>query len=503
MKICIGSTDTFNGGTIVVGNDVNAADGTCASSLPYIIFTSSNWAIKTVKVKGSRGTVGVTSDTNYSIQFSIISSDTTLSAIQIADVSMKNIDIDGSASFFVRTQLTGLTSGTLSIKLNNTQSLSLSLIGNDTFQTPLINGSIYSISIQSQPTGSTCAFISVPYGTISSTHVTIQIECVGGYIFNGTLFSTSTPPTLSQGFLGIQTIAGSFPTTITSGNIDGISTSARFNNPIAITMDSVNIYVADIFNSSVRKVRISDGFTSTLASITGPHGVATDGSNVYVTSYNTHKVFKVSILSGTVTTLAGTGVSGDVIGPAATAQFNTPTYLTTDGTCVYVSDRVNGKIKQIDIATGNVTTVSSGFVFPDGIATDGTNIYVADTNAHKVYRVLISTGVKTLIAGTGVAGGADNATGTSATLNAPYGITVDGSFIYVLEGTGKRFRRISATSPYAVVTIVAQSNGYADGVFGTAQFCAGGANCDSSITTDGVTLYMADRYTHSIRKLYY
>lgn len=44
--------------------------------------------------------------------------------------------------------------------------------------------------------------------------------------------------------------------------------------------------------------------------------------------------------------------------------------------------------------------------------------------------------------------------------------------------------------------------GYTDGTLGsTAQICTSGNPCDSSLTTDGVFLYIADRYNHSIRKI--
>ncbi len=504
IKICIKSTDISNGGIIVVGNDVNAADGTCASSRPYISFSSSNWAIKTIKVKGSRGTVGIAGDTKFSIQFNAMSSDTILSNIKIADVPLKNLDIDGSASFFVLTQLSGLSSGTLSLKLNNTQSLSLSLNGNDTFHAPLSNGNIYSISIQSQPIGYNCAFISLPFGTISSNHVTIQIKCVSGYLFNGTLLSTSNPPTLNQSFAGLVTLAGSFPATAANGNVDGAGTVARFDNPIAITSDGTNIYVADLSNNAIRKIAIGTNTVSTLATINSlPHGVATDGVNVYVAAYGSHTIFKVEIATGTVTTLAGSAPAGDVVGDGASAKFSDPTYLTTDGVNLFVVDRGNGKVKQIVLSTGIVSTVVSALNSPNGIATDGVNLYIAETGSHQIIKYAISSGMQFIVAGTtGVSGNVDNATGLLAKFNNPFGLTMDGSYLYILEGTGRNLKKMLLASPNSVTTILAQNDGYSDGAIGSAQFCVVGS-CDTSITFDGNFLYFADRFNHSIRKLYY
>ena len=46
---------------------------------------------------------------------------------------------------------------------------------------------------------------------------------------------------------------------------------------------------------------------------------------------------------------------------------------------------------------------------------------------------MISSGVVTTIAGTGDQGNSDHNTGTSATFNGPWGITTDGTYLYVAE----------------------------------------------------------------------
>lgn len=503
VQICILSSDQTAGGTILTSGDVSPSDGTCKEGTPYVQFTPASWSsAKTISVQGSRGIIGAPGDTAYEIRFTVQSKDSSYNDLQVNNVRLTNLDIDNSSSFFVRTDLSGLSSGTLILKLNGTDSLPLKKNGLDSFPKSISTGIFYSVEIQNQPAGHTCAFTSTPYGNISS-HIIISVECVSGYLFNGSIFSSASPPTLSQSFTGIQTIAGSFPPAAVFGFTDGTASSARFNNPIAVTTDGVNIYTADIFNDAVRRIKISDGTSSTIASVPGPHGVATDGSNIYAASYNTHKIYRITISNGNVTVLAGTGVSGDAVGSPSSAQFNTPTYLTIDSTSIYVSDRGNSKIKKISISDGTVSAFASGLSFINGLATDNVYIYAADSGAHQIKRYRISDGSMTVIAGTGTAGGSDNASGILASLNEPYGITVDGSFIYTLEGAGKRLRKISVNSPYSVSTIVPQNDGYLDGIIGSAQFCGAGLNCDSSLTTDGISLFFADRFNNSIRKLYY
>ncbi|MFV2058989.1 MAG: hypothetical protein ACC707_21225, partial [Thiohalomonadales bacterium] len=67
-------------------------------------------------------------------------------------------------------------------------------------------------------------------------------------------------------------------------------------------------------------------------------------------------------LSGVVTTFAGaTGaldVSGTADGIGIDARFNTPGGITTDGSYLYVSDSLNSTIRQIEIASGQVSTLA-------------------------------------------------------------------------------------------------------------------------------------------------
>ena len=503
VYICLSSSDTTNGGTILVSDFVKPDNGTCNSNNGYLEFNSQNWfTTQNFQVVGSRGVIDKSGNTNYRIQFSVKSLDFRFANYPLSDLNLTNLDIDISGFYFVRTNISGLI-GSIQLYNNSSESLTLTENGLNNFPTPIANGSSYSVSIQTQPSGQVCSISNLPYGT-SSANVIIQILCVQGYLFNGTLLSGPNPPTLNQSFAGLVTLAGSFPPTTANGNIDGSGTSARFDNPIAITSDGTNIYVADIFNNAIRKITIGTNAVSTIATISSlPHGIATDGVNLYVTAFGTHTIFKVEIATGLVTTLAGSAPAGDAVGSATSAKFNEPTYLTTDGVFLFVVDRVNGKVKRIVLSTGIVSTVVSGLSSPNGIATDGINLYIAESGNHQIIKFIISSATQSVIAGTGVSGNVDNATGTLAQLNNPYGVTMDGSYLYILEGTGRNLKKMLLASPHSVSTIMAQNDGYADGAIGAAQFCNTGGSCDSSITFDGSFLYIADRFNHSIRKLYY
>jgi len=289
--------------------------------------------------------------------------------------------------------------------------------------------------------------------------------------------TTDTVSTTSQMGGSIQGMELSLSTAVTtlagtgsSGSANGTGTSASFNIPHAITTDGTNLYVADHDNHLIRQIVISTGVvttvagtgssgsangTGTSASFNYPRGITTDGTILYVADNSNHLIRKIVISTGAVTTLAGTGSSGSANGTGTSASFNAPEGITTDETILYVADTSNNLIRQIVISTGVVTTVagtgssgsangtgtSASFNLPQGITTDGTNLYVTENNNHTIRQIVISTGVVTTVAGTGSSGSA-NGTGTSASFSSPYGITTDGTNLYVADMSNHLIRKI-------------------------------------------------------------
>ncbi len=104
-------------------------------------------------------------------------------------------------------------------------------------------------------------------------------------------------------------------------------------------------------------------------------------------------------------------------------------------------------------STAVVTTLAS-ISLPNRITTDGTNLYVAVAGAsQRIDKVVISTGVITTIAGSGTAADTDG-TGTAASFSVPYGITTDGTNLYVTTAGNKIRKVVIATG---VVTTIAGS----------------------------------------------
>ena len=122
-----------------------------------------------------------------------------------------------------------------------------------------------------------------------------------------------------------------------------------------------------------------------------------------MTDQNTHKIRKIVISTGVVTTLAGSGSAGSANGTGASASFNKPRGITTDGTDLYVNDESSYKIRRIAIATGVVTTIagsgsaasidgtgtSASFNGAVAISTAGTNLYVSENGGSKIRKIAL------------------------------------------------------------------------------------------------------------------
>ncbi len=204
------------------------------------------------------------------------------------------------------------------------------------------------------------------------------------------------------------------------GNADGTGTAAHFYGPAGVAVDSAgNVYVADTWNHTIRKIT-SGGASSTLAGLAGtygtfdgtnstarfnsPTGIAVDSSgNLYVADYNNDTIRKVTP-AGVVTTIAGwAAIWGSADGSNGNALFYDPSGISVDGSGhLYVVDSGNHTLRKIAPSGTNwvVSTVAgmagvSGstdgigsaaeFYYPAGVAVGATgNVYVADSGNNTV-----------------------------------------------------------------------------------------------------------------------
>jgi sugar lactone lactonase YvrE len=307
------------------------------------------------------------------------------------------------------------------------------------------------------------------------------------------------------------------------------ATMASLNGPLGLAVDSAgNVYIADTNSAAIRVLNPS-GSTVTIAGVqigaaaistvvgcvtapcsqndtsplsvvlNVPAGVALDANgNIYIADTGNHAIRvvnvgatdlvigAVTVHAGQIGTIAGTlgafGSSGDG-GLANAATMDLPSGVFVDGNgYIYIADTFNSAIRVVNptgsditvanvlIHAGDIQTVAGTITsactppscgdggaattaqlnFPDGLAVDGSgNIYVADTK-DQVVRKVDASGTISAYAGIYAACGSaanecgDGALATNALLAAPAGVAVDGSDVYIADQNNDAVRVVTA-----------------------------------------------------------
>jgi uncharacterized protein (TIGR03437 family) len=317
------------------------------------------------------------------------------------------------------------------------------------------------------------------------------------------------------------------------GGDGGPAVGASISNPQGIAFDQAgNLYIADAYNSVVRKVDTSgnittvagtgqtgysgDGGPANKAQLGGPISVIIDHSgNLYIGDNSL--VIREVTPDGTISTIAGTystsGYTGDG-GPATKALISQPIQLALDGGGnLYFTDLYNCAIRKI--AGGTISTFAGGtcgfpgagdggpatkatMSYPDGVAFDSSgNLYISDTGNERI-RQVNSAGVISTVAGSGQTGfSGDGGAALQAVFSAPAALAVDATgAVLVVDTNNSRLRRFPVGGN--VSTIAGQNLSIGDSGPATRAILTlpAGINVDSS-----GNLYIADPDQNRIRKV--
>jgi len=295
------------------------------------------------------------------------------------------------------------------------------------------------------------------------------------------------------------------------------------DRPYGITLaPDGSVYIADTFNSKVRKVR-PDGMAENIAptdSFSRPQDVALDTlGNLYIADSNNYRIVRVAP-NGSVEDFAGTGLqgfSGDG-GPAIDAQFDKPVGLAIgpDGS-LYVSDVNNNRIRRIT-PDGIIRTIAGngigGFNGDGGAAVDtqlyspfgidvgpGGSIVFADTDNIRVRRIS-PDGIVSTISGGGNQNFKDGLLATDINLgSSPYlnwPIYGPNGIIYHSLGRGDRICKITPDGIISTVAGTGDAGFFGDGGPATA---AGLSSPNGIALGHTNNLYIADRDSHRLREV--
>jgi sugar lactone lactonase YvrE len=342
-----------------------------------------------------------------------------------------------------------------------------------------------------------------------------------------------------------------------------VAVADRGNNRVLLYMDnnlaSSNASASVVLGQpdATSYVPNADQVTSSAALMSGPSGVALDGTHVIVADTENHRVLVWNTVPTATATPAdlvlgqpdftsirpnrGRGdMNGDGFSDAEADGFFYPTGVTSDGTHLFVADRLNHRILvwnsfptsngqaadavigqpdftsvQPNYNNGAFAVVGNGLNLPTGVALIGTTLWVADTENNRVVRWDNATTAPTAGAWIGQSSGTQvsnpnyqqstdvqvgfpspqQPTSASSVLR-PRGIAVVGTVLYVTEHDSNRVHMFDSTSLMAEGELGQGSD--TDGSANTNGLNAASLAAPLGVAGDGTRLWVADSGNHRV-----
>ena len=284
-----------------------------------------------------------------------------------------------------------------------------------------------------------------------------------------------------------QTLNVTSTTTVEAASVEG-------GNELSTTTSGTYV----VHPTTIQTLAGPSGFSS-------PQGVAVNSAgDVYVADAATRAVYMISHTNQAVTVIAGIpGSAGNPTpGLATNANLNGPAALALDaaGTHLYISDNGAEAILEVDLGNGNLTifagivnspghagdngpATSAQLNSPSQIAIDGSgNLFIADTSNHAIRKVAggtLTTVAGVLNSGGGAANSGENGPANSALLNTPSGVATDSSGnLYISDTSSQAVRKVRTDG--TIVTLAMSITAY--------DLTCGGVNQIYMSTSNGVAL---------------
>jgi sugar lactone lactonase YvrE len=299
-----------------------------------------------------------------------------------------------------------------------------------------------------------------------------------------------------------------------------------------------------------------DQSTPSAARMSGPGGVALDGQHLIVADTENHRV----LVWNTVPTVSGAAADlvlgqadftgkrpnrgradadGDGHSDADADGFFAPTGVASDGTHLFVADRINSRVLEwtafptangqpadvvlgqadmhgtgVNAGAGPDTVSAAAFDLPSGLALASDTLYVADTENNRVVRIDHATSAPVASAWFGQANGtsvsAENfglqgaynsgaqvtVPTSAATVLRPRGVVLAGGRVYISEGDSQRVHVFDAAT-LASQAILGQTDP-TSAVPNANGIGAGTLSAPAGVGSDGQRLYVADSANHRV-----
>jgi sugar lactone lactonase YvrE len=310
---------------------------------------------------------------------------------------------------------------------------------------------------------------------------------------------------------------GSAPLPGYSGD-GGPATSAQLNGPEALALDSTgNLYIADTFNSAIRKVTASSGIITTVAgnisrcnAVGGDGGPATSTALCYPWSVSVDNTGNLYIANAPINRIVVATVSST----PPTAQTAAPTFSVSAGSyaaqqTVTVTDATPGAAIYITMDGSAPTTLAPGYNGPISV-TGAVTIKAIAVAPHHLTSAPVSAAytittpslsVISTVAGSNVHGfSGAGGPATSAQLGSPQWVAIDGAGnLYISDAGNSVVWMVSAKTGEISVAAGNGAAGYSGD--GGLAISAELSNPQGIALDSSGNLYIADANNNTIRKV--
>ena len=333
----------------------------------------------------------------------------------------------------------------------------------------------------------------------------------------------------------INTIAGTGQKGYSGDN--GPALKSTMDNPFHVALDptETQLYFADCFNFSVRKIDLSTGVVTNFAG-NGVQGHSGDGgpaveanideiyaiqvdqnNNVYICQRFNPSIRKIDSETGIISTIAGTGAPGSGIDgiEATKSEMIEPNDCVLDGHGgLLIADVQDQKIRRVDLETNIITTfagtgkkehsgdggpaIEASIFGARAICVDrSNNTYICEREGNTL-RKIDPSGIITTVGGTGEKGySGDNGPATTALFNGPKAIRCDKHGNILVVDTENHCVRIVNAKNGTISTIAGGTEGpHGDGLN---PLEAGMARPHGAISDNDGNIYVADSENHRVR----
>jgi thiol-disulfide isomerase/thioredoxin len=239
------------------------------------------------------------------------------------------------------------------------------------------------------------------------------------------------------------------------------------------------------------------------------------GSKRIFIADSTHHRVVITDLEGKKIAIVGAGVPGYVDGEFAKAKFDDPQGMALKGDILYLADRKNHAIRELDLKAQTVKTIAGtgkqgrdrdgngpaqkiSLNSPWDLLLQGDQLYIAMAGHHQIWTLDLKKGVIGVFAGSGRETRRDGDLDRSCFAQ-PSGLTTDGKNLYVADSETSSVRVLQLDGKGEVKTLVGQGlfdfgdiDGEGDGV--RLQHALGVAFHDG-------LLYVADTYNSKLKVL--